>query len=906
MDENFTNISAIDIARAVPVGKTWSRDEARLASECVMVVLDEILEDEATQFALMTDHGKRSGLEHFVKILIWCGWADKEKTQKTIKFHCLDVDSSYHDAEGCARAVQKSLEIVSGGVGTFKVTAITGDAGGGGAVQHLLPALVRLGVVDPKAVKINCIMHALNKCIECAGQDTFGLQGRGRRTPFQLLFVFNQLWKVIKEEGGGKSKGTKYLDEMYAQSVNKLQNDSEWQKEAKENMHQHYQLFLNEIQKLEDLEDDSGIDDLVKYLTETPKNIQDPVFSRWRTVMSTANVVTSYWTQIYFVAVAVMQNSTKDSYLYTLSSTLLSLMNERSRDESTIIHTDEEDNTEGGADDLEQQASSDDDDDDDDEEEPLPPLQKGDTPTFYAMLLFFCAFGSAYFDDMFNWTMTDDPILGTGSFGQTARHCVERCYIMHKLLCDLENNGWKKRKEFKQYRRALDGIAKEANGKGVGRKFFDKAATVFFQRFRYVFEKHVAACWRSDSILHYILGGHPVLAKEFARWLVDYEVMQEAGDADADAEDLPDGEAFKFKDTEIHMGPNHHRSLANEQVWVKTDDAMEYITAEADRGVIMQSPFVKRHWKDIEKLAMCEGDVDIFKKQTWGTDTNGNPHDFSRLQDAIWEEVAIHASHQQRCENFVQLAALVSKTNVGEKRRTLRAIILSSIIRPFHIWAKQKLDERHGKNTRRVEDTNRGELLIEFLEEYIKRIEKALLRFNKQQRKDILERLTNTNEKTSSRERQQKLDAFVGSLSKKRKKTKAEEPTGVVDQPVLMTGGIVFKYLTMSRSCKNCNMKWKKGIEIKCTEHGCCMAAVHAELHKRGIKLTPEQRKKLTIVEKRHKIRDDVGKNLNTGDRAKEGFDITSVRHFQPKSTLMKGLTDMCEAELNKEKGIDI
>ena len=53
-------------------------------------------------------------------------------------------------------------------------------------------------------------------------------------------------------------------------------------------------------------------------------------------------------------------------------------------------------------------------------------------------------------------------------------------------------------------------------------------------------------------------------------------------------------------------------------------------------------------------------------------------------------------------------------------------------------------------------------------------------------------------------------------------------------------------------------------------------------------------------------IPEDEAKHWNTGDRAKESFDIKSMRDFQPKSALMKGLSDMCMAELNKEKGITI
>ena len=56
--------------------------------------------------------------------------------------------------------------------------------------------------------------------------------------------------------------------------------------------------------------------------------------------------------------------------------------------------------------------------------------------------------------------------------------------------------------------------------------------------------------------------------------------------------------------------------------------------------------------------------------------------------------LSAHAIHQQRCENHVQLAALVAATNVGEDRRTWRAIALSCIMRVFN---KKAVDAKRVK-----------------------------------------------------------------------------------------------------------------------------------------------------------------------------------------------------------------
>lgn len=619
--ELHIDISAEGIGKGLWSGTTNVRAEERLAAECLLVVLDEIREDGATNFALMSDHGKRNGLEHFVKILVWCGWKDDAKTEKTIKFHCVDVDSSFHDAQGCADAIKKSLEVFTEST-DIKITCLTGDAGGGASVQNLLPALLGINAIDAKAVKVNCLMHALNKALECAGQDTFGEQGIGKRTPYQLLFVFNQLWKAIKEEGGGKKEGKKFLDEIYAHATDKLINDSEAQREADANFPQAYRNFLDILEDLEDMEgdEDGDLDDLVAFITETPSGNLDPVFSRWKSVMATADVVINYWPQIYFIAVSLVM-SQKNNYLYTLSATLLSLMNERPPKKVSKDNNERED------------------DEEEEEEFSFDPDKLQSTqcrsPTFYVMILFFSAFGKAYFNDMFDWTMRDDPLLGSGSYGQTSRLCVERCYIMHKFLAELEDGGWEQRAEFNAYKAALEEIEEEEDGDDttVGRKYFDNASVVFLQRFRFVFDKHVHACWTDDSILHYLLGGEPALANEFARWLVDYVAMQ---DEDPDDDDIEHD--FSFESDTIDM-KHHYRFITDKKVSIRVDECMEYLTADADRSAIMESPFIKRHWQSIEKMGMCPHVVDLFDRATWG---DGN--DFTTLRDAIWDEIAIHPS----------------------------------------------------------------------------------------------------------------------------------------------------------------------------------------------------------------------------------------------------------------------
>ena len=51
-------------------------------------------------------------------------------------------------------------------------------------------------------------------------------------------------------------------------------------------------------------------------------------------------------------------------------------------------------------------------------------------------------------------------------------------------------------------------------------------------------------------------------------------------------------------------------------------------------------------------------------KIAWGRDV-----DFDPFLTSIWRDISIHSHHQQRCENYVQMAALIAKTLVQSKAR---------------------------------------------------------------------------------------------------------------------------------------------------------------------------------------------------------------------------------------------
>ena len=79
------------------------------------------------------------------------------------------------------------------------ISFVTGDAGGGAAVQRLHPELVKLGVMNEDSKRLVCDMHNFFKPLEVACVDTWGKQGIGHRTPFQMIWLFVKLLKTVRK-----------------------------------------------------------------------------------------------------------------------------------------------------------------------------------------------------------------------------------------------------------------------------------------------------------------------------------------------------------------------------------------------------------------------------------------------------------------------------------------------------------------------------------------------------------------------------------------------------------------------------------------------------------------------------------------------------------------------------------
>ena len=100
---------------------------------------------------------------------------------------------------------------------SIKLVSAEGDAGGGGAVQLTYNGLTKKQVMDEWARFINCLLHALSKCLENGCRAIFGKQGIGQNTCLQMIYAIVTVYKRIKQEGG-----IALLDEIQAMAVRNL------------------------------------------------------------------------------------------------------------------------------------------------------------------------------------------------------------------------------------------------------------------------------------------------------------------------------------------------------------------------------------------------------------------------------------------------------------------------------------------------------------------------------------------------------------------------------------------------------------------------------------------------------------------------------------------------------------
>lgn len=255
---------------------------------------------------------------------------------------------------------------------------ITGDSGGGAAVHHLIKSLKRIDVMDEAGKMLACDMHNFVKPLEVACSDCWGRQGIGHRSPFQMIYLFVKIIKTVRKEFTRPG-----LERMWNAVIEKMRTDPLWKAIAERQFPGPFDDFNKKV----DMENPQEGDDTTEASPENATaNLQDPVFTRWGTVLAGVSVFANNWPVIYFFCVTVKDDKKSSSYLWQLCCALLSLMNNKDDLPPTNEGKSLEDfiNSFSLADREDTPTTT--------------TLQPGDTPTFLAVLYFLDGFNNAFFE----------------------------------------------------------------------------------------------------------------------------------------------------------------------------------------------------------------------------------------------------------------------------------------------------------------------------------------------------------------------------------------------------------------------------------------------------------------------------------------------------------------------------
>jgi len=690
----------------------------RLAAELFVMECYHINARDVKYLHAAGDHGLRNEKDAFCKGVSY-GYIDEETGERCVKFVPIDFDSCAHCTKDVVHAFVKMQEKIKLLCPDVEFISIEGDNGGGGGVEAIFQPLIDAGFLVDWATYIICGMHADNKCIETGCLHTTGRQGRNMNTALQLGYASIKVFKRLKMEGG-----IELLDEIKAMVVFKLIESGEWQEEATRNN----VVALDEILNTLNEADEDALLELIKF----ERNLQEPVWTRWKTTLAMAKFLKENWTTVYFMLAAVSDSKKTTLAITKTAQDALSLMKVKAKGEG-------------------------------------PPL-------LFADVVFMTAIGDSFFNDMFETQMRANPKYGSDSYGFTASLQPVLVYywrdIINKLRNEVQNpdnswpkGSWRQRDEFKQYRELVEKIPNKGAVKEGGKEFYLKMPRIFIDSFLVPFKKHIEKCWRSEMLFPYLFDGPPELARLAINWLV----LAESG---------TDMEGHAFTDPLVPAVIELSGYVPNQTIKIDTAECMEYLTHDGDgrkldTQTILNHQFVRTNKTLLYEMGSSPILVDLCNIDTWGDTV------FTDLVDSIHRQIAPHLSQNQRLEQQVQAHAKVSQNNTGEARRSADARLLGTIKHPLNKFlVEKKRDEKETQedkdNVKRVRGRGRVTGAVEFCVSLFDMLEEALANTDPQAVKRIIKEMGSTKDKASAEELEQQLREYESGINGQRKNRAGE------------------------------------------------------------------------------------------------------------------------------------
>jgi hypothetical protein len=144
-DEMNLGLMPEELANGTPSIRSLSNWEFDFAAGCMATIISQIGADakrmmekynKKLQITLVTDHGNRKGVDHFIKQICWTSY---EGDRHVLRHFNHDIDKGGHTTVDAANAIHKSLQSLHlDNIDDVEYSFICGDSGGAGAkVQSL-------------------------------------------------------------------------------------------------------------------------------------------------------------------------------------------------------------------------------------------------------------------------------------------------------------------------------------------------------------------------------------------------------------------------------------------------------------------------------------------------------------------------------------------------------------------------------------------------------------------------------------------------------------------------------------------------------------------------------------------------------------------------------------------------
>jgi hypothetical protein len=236
--------------------------DLRFGAKSFLCICYEIAQDETNYISWQFDHGKRKGIEHFVKLISWGGFDDEGN--RVVKAFCVDSKMCGHSAIESAMSIKEVSDVMHIVLPEIENISGTSNSGGGAAIQHTWLEVV-LRVVAPKDSTINnCDLHGMNLPLKEALEDALGQPCIGHNSPWQLEFVAKLFLHQLKEIYG---KAIRWMRCGVA--------NPRFQKEVMRLGGKCFSKYYDDIQ----IKANSEPEKVMELLNKLPGNLRDPVFT---------------------------------------------------------------------------------------------------------------------------------------------------------------------------------------------------------------------------------------------------------------------------------------------------------------------------------------------------------------------------------------------------------------------------------------------------------------------------------------------------------------------------------------------------------------------------------------------------------------------------------------------------